>query len=338
MAHWTDGPEYAPHERPDVFVAPDAADLAGPERDAAPDASVPADRGAPEYAVPSAAVPLEELAAPVTDVRDPQKPFDVASTPMTGWSPTSAVPTNPLVAVGRPETSAPPVSQPPPLPQTHPLDQAPPRPQMGPDGFPVVAPQAGWGAVHGPAGPRPHEQWAPGQPFPAAQAPPTSNVPGPPPVWPPPQPNPPGFGQQQAPWPGQQPYPGQQPWQPGGPGLRPVSIGAMARGATPGVLICLALGALVQPLAVALLVVSSVLASRIRYRTTTIARLFTITIGVVLALGLITMVTGRGTFDPFAWYEASAGWAGLANLILVVAVPLIVGEALRRGEAPQDRP
>lgn len=344
MAHWTDGPEYAPHERPDVFVAPEAADLAGPVQDATPTAPAPADQGMPDYADPTAAVPLEGLAPPVTDVRDPHEPFDVASTPMAGWSPTSTLPTNPLVAVGGPASGAPTAAPSPLAPPPHAaspppaLDAAPPRPQMGPDGFPVVAPQGGWGAVHGPHGPRPQEQWAPGRPFPATEAPPTSHVPGPPPVWPPQQPQPPGFGQQPAPWPGQQPHPGQQPWQPGGPGFQPVSIAAMAKGATPGVLICLGLGALVQPLALALLIVASVLASRIRYRTTTIARLFTVSIGAVMALGLVTMVIGRGSFDPFAWYEASAGWAGLANLILVVATPLIVGEALRRGEPPQDRP
>ena len=38
MAHWTDGPEYAPTERPDVFDEPDAPQLghADPEPDAAP--------------------------------------------------------------------------------------------------------------------------------------------------------------------------------------------------------------------------------------------------------------------------------------------------------------
>ena len=108
----------------------------------------------------------------------------------------------------------------------------------------------------------------------------------------------------------------------------------MAREATPGVLIPLGIGAILSPVAIPLLLVASVLATRIRFRRPVVARAFNLLIGLTMTLGLVTSFGERGSFDLFAWYDASAGWAQLACLALFVAVPLIVGEGLRRGERP----
>ena len=81
MATWQDGPEYAPLERPDVFSVPPVAPLevAAPP---APLPAAPADR--PRFDSPAEPVaPLAALVPVPTDVRDPQRPFDVVSSSLT---------------------------------------------------------------------------------------------------------------------------------------------------------------------------------------------------------------------------------------------------------------
>ena len=308
MAHWTDGPEYAPTERPDVFVEPDAPQLghADPEPDAAP--RPPRAEVAPPphgFSAPDAP-PLDALVPASAPERDPHEAFDVAATPMTSWSPATLPP-----------------------PEGDPVPLEPPR--MGPDGFPALpAPTpSAWGHAHAPQGlgrPAP-PAWAPDQPFPPGAAPAPSNVPGPPPAWPPPQVNPGGFPQAgPAPW--EQPPPQR--------AFEPVTLGTMLRNTTPAVLICLGLGAIVFPFSMAMLVLASVLATRIRYRRRIVGRMFTGSILLSFLLGMAGMFDYQGALDPLGWYDASTGWAQLACLILFVAVPLVVGDAMRRGEEPEQ--
>ncbi len=309
MAHWTDGPEYAPTERPDVFVEPEAAPLGGPSTGSAPPAGTPETEpvAAPHYAAPDAP-PLDALVPAEAPGRDPREAFDVVSTPMTSWS-----------------AAAPPAAAP----------QPPQSPQMGPDGFPVLPPtQAGpsaWGHAHAPQGvgrpEGPPPAWAPDQPFPAGPPPASSHVPAPPQAWPPPQVNPGGFPQAGPP-PWQQPAPQQ--------AFQPVTFGAMLRHATPGVLICLGVGGIVYPLSLALLLLGSVLATRIRYRRRLVGRLFSGAIVLSLLLGMAALLGYQGAFDPVGWYDAASGWAQLACLVLLVVVPLVVGDAMRRGERPEE--
>lgn len=82
MADWTDGPEYAPRVRPEVFTAPVATSIEAapePERPHLTDApAVP-----PSYTGPAQAQPLDAVAAPVAPRRDPSEPFSVVSLTMT---------------------------------------------------------------------------------------------------------------------------------------------------------------------------------------------------------------------------------------------------------------
>lgn len=258
MAHWTDGPEYAPTERPDVFVEPDAAPLDTPDpapAQAAPTASAP--EAAPQYARPDA--PALEALVPARDPeRDPREAFDVASTPLTTWAAPAPLP--------------PPEVQPLPMPP------------------PAALPPGAWGHAHAP------------------------------------QVNPAGF-----------PQPGPPPWQPPPPQpeLRSVPFGEILRGATPGVLIALLLGGIIHPFALALLILASVLATRIRYRRRLVGRLFSGAIMGSFLLGMAGLFGLTGSFDVIGWYDASTGWAQVACLVLLVVVPLVVGDAMRRGEEPE---
>lgn len=282
MAKWTDGPEYAPLARPEVFVAPDTAPLPG-EPDAAAPVTPEVARPLPTFTPAAQGVALTALEPPAAPARDPQQPFEVVSTPMTAWQPVPPAETSslPVERVATPSL---------------------PQPTMGPDGFPRLDGGSAWRGAHSstthPTAPTP---WTPQQPFnPSA--------------WPPPAASPPA------------------PRQP-----RQVSVGEIASAVTPGVLICLAVGGAVAPLALPLYLVAMALASRIEYRRSTIARAFSIGIFVVLALGLGSMVWRQGTFDVFGWYSESMGWAQWANLALAVYALATVGQAMRTGEEPEPR-
>lgn len=291
MADWTDGPEYAPAERPAAFVEPDAASLtAAPEEPAAPAPEAAAHRGVrPEFG-PVDAPALADLAAPSGPDRDPREAFDVASTPMTSW------------------TSAP--AQ---------------LPQSAEPAAPVLPPPAAFPPPTAPAAP---PAWTPQQAFPPAAPPPVSHVPGPY-AGPPPSVNPQGF-----------PPPGPPPWQQPPPASTPapVSVRDMAAAATPGVLICLALGALITPLSIPLLVVAFTLAARIRYRRRAVRRAFSSTLYAAIGLGLLWSMLGGGVIADLYLWDSIAGWARWGCLVLFVVIPLIVGDALRRGERPEDLP
>jgi hypothetical protein len=85
MATWLDGPAYAPVERPVAFAEPAsgvslAPPPAEPAEPVAPAPPAPPPRG---FAPPDTAVPLAQLARPVTASRDPKEAFHVVTTTLT---------------------------------------------------------------------------------------------------------------------------------------------------------------------------------------------------------------------------------------------------------------
>ena len=298
VADWTDGPEYAPAQSPAAFIEPDAAPLAAP-----PEASAPLEQPAgerPAYA-PVEAPPLADLAAPTGERRDPREAFEVVGTPMTSWTPPPAH----LPHSVPPEPGALPASVPPPA-----------------SSLPAAS---GWGAAHVPQQPQPAQpSWTPQQPFPASPPPGVSQLPGP--AGPGPSVNPPGY-----------PVPGPPPWQqPPPPPFAPVTLKDIVIQTTPGVLICLAVGALVTPLSLPLLVIASILTSRIRYRRARIRRTFSWALYGAVGLGLFTEMLGTGAFASYSMWESVVAWARWACLAMLIVVPLTVGDALRRRERPED--
>jgi hypothetical protein len=86
MASWTDGPEYAPADRPAAFVAPDVVALTeGPTEQPMP-AAFPADE--PSFVAPATPAPdLRALVPNAAPGRNPNLPFESMSTPMTAIQP-----------------------------------------------------------------------------------------------------------------------------------------------------------------------------------------------------------------------------------------------------------
>jgi hypothetical protein len=79
MADWTDGPEYAPADRPAAFVAPDAIALAEAPSAAVAATDFPADE--PSFVAPTAPSPdLRELVPTAAPGRNPNLPLDRKST------------------------------------------------------------------------------------------------------------------------------------------------------------------------------------------------------------------------------------------------------------------
>lgn len=86
MATWEDGPEYAPHERPQYFADAPVAPLEQAPPVARPADGQPADR--PRFDEPSAPLaPLAMLVPEPPDERDPHLPFDTLTTALTSESP-----------------------------------------------------------------------------------------------------------------------------------------------------------------------------------------------------------------------------------------------------------
>ncbi|MGI3779402.1 MAG: hypothetical protein ACRYG2_01365 [Janthinobacterium lividum] len=97
MATWEDGPEYAPHERPQYFADAPVAPLEQAPRVARPADGRPGSR--PRFDEPSAPVaPLATLVPEPPDERDPHRPFDTLTTTLTSESPWGAPGNQPFVA------------------------------------------------------------------------------------------------------------------------------------------------------------------------------------------------------------------------------------------------
>src|SRR3954452_16548730 len=143
MATWEDGPEYAPHERPQYF-----ADAPVPPLEQAPPPTRPADgmpTTRPLFPEPDAPVaPLETLVPEPPDERDPSRPFDVVTATMTtesAWVSAPLVPAAPLVARTAPAAPLGPVPRvagPTPVPAPWPVLE----PPSGQAGFPPTSVEA----------------------------------------------------------------------------------------------------------------------------------------------------------------------------------------------------
>lgn len=217
------------------------------------------------------------------------------------------------------------------------LVQPPPQPRDPQHAFDVTAStMTPWAAGPDEAG-KDHER-RPEDPFPYS-APIIASV-APPPVrppqmddWPPPPPQPPFAPQDYPAHPG---FSAPAPWQPQPQPTRPVDMSAILQACTPGVLICLALGLLVQPLSSAMFLVAWALSTRIRYRRRVLARTFLVIACGVIAVSFLGMLASQGELSLFLLLAYGNNWSPLAHLILLIAVPVNVGQALSRGEPPQD--
>lgn len=302
MADWTDGPEYAPEQRPDAFVEPDALPLA----QAAPAGSEqqgPPPEGRPEFGQPGEAIPLDRLESQKPQQRDPSEAFAVVTTPLAATTPLPdrAQPSQPLQLSSVPQASA-------------------------------------WGSVHAAqAAPRAHDPRAPQQPMalpdlPPVQLPPAPGAQGHPQV------NPgtftdPDAGRWYSGYAHPQPRSRPQPitittlWENVTPGLLlSLFVGGWASGLSP---LCLVAAALFARRV------------RYRRSTVTRAIVAGTLASLVIAV-LSTMsefginVHQISTTLGFVWEQWTV-WAPLACWVLLVAVLLIVSGAMRRGE-PQEGP
>lgn len=295
MANWTDGPEYAPTQRPIAFETPAAEPLKVPPPVPNLAAGAPVDE--PTWEQPTRAVaPLDTL-IPRTGVppRDPFTGFTSTSSTMTGGS-------------------------------------------------------GAWGSAHSVAGTLPRPGWTPDQPLltsavtsspggsdaqapqqwpaprdPSAPATPTRGL-----NFPPPQQAAPSFPQPGTPdWFAPPP---QSQWRPPD---QSVTVADMWRAATPGVMIPLIVGALLQPLSVVMLGVAALLASRVRQRLSQVRRAFAWSFGLLAVTGTLTLF--NSDLDLDATWAVLSGWAQLLCWVVAIVVMLLVGAGIRAHEPP-NRP
>ncbi len=295
VATWEDGPEYAPHERPQYY-----ADAPLPPLEQAPPVERPA-AGAPvarpQFDQPSAPVaPLATLVPVPADERDPQRPFDVVTATLTTQSTWGAPdPAQPFVAtapLGGQATSVPatpvPVS---PGSFWDAVDQDGSRPSGAVQ--PVVGPPAG----PAPTGTTPTDPYAPY---------PSPGTPG----WfaPPPA----AYGDSQ---------------QPGRVGARQV-----VEAATPGLVICLGIGMIIFTLSPIMLLVAVFLSTRVRVAQRAVRTSFRIAAGAVAFFALVGLV--RTVVDGDAWWHFVGLWSLLVCWVMLGVLLLVVRQALLRPPPP----
>ena len=303
MATWEDGPEYAPHERPQYF-----ADAPLPPLEQAPPVARPADglpASRPHFDHPSSPVAaLATLVPEPPDERDPRRPFDTVTTTLTSesaWGPTGSssgtaavTPTEPFPTA--PHPAAAPVPGVPPVRASPPGAGAPwPVPeQPAPAGpvRPVAAPA--------PTGPPPQDPYA----YPA---------PGTPSWFAPP---PTTYGEQR---------------QPGR-----VDARRLVEGATPGLCICLALGGLIYVLAPIMLIVAVVLSTRVQVAQRAVRTAFRIAAGAVGFFAVVGLF--RSVFDGDPWWGFVAGWSAVICWVMLGVLLLVVWQALIRPTQPPPPP
>jgi len=287
MANWTDGPEYAPLDRPAAFETPLAEPLEVPPPVPNPAAEAPVVH--PDWQPPQAAViPLADLLpSSGPEPRDPRAEFTTVSSVLTGGS-------------------------------------------------------SAWGSAHSATGTLDRSGWTPDQPLgpvlpvnPVQAALPGS-VPAqpvgtsyPPPQqglnFPPPQQPAPSFPQPGTPdWFAPPP---QDHWQPPN---QTVTVAQMWNGTTPGVIIPLLVGALVNPLSLILLGLSAILAGRVQYRRAQVRRSYAWVGGFLAFIGVLSLF--NSDFDT-TWSILS-GWGQVACWVLPIVVLLQVGAGIRANEPP----
>lgn len=101
MATWTDGPEYAPSQRPTAFVAPTAEALASPPEPRLIEPELPTIE--PSFSPPTQPTPdLRELVPSAAPGRNPNLPFESMTTPIAAGptAPAQRAPEEPFNAPG----------------------------------------------------------------------------------------------------------------------------------------------------------------------------------------------------------------------------------------------
>ncbi|MET1004448.1 MAG: hypothetical protein ABWX96_02800 [Propionibacteriaceae bacterium] len=328
MATWEDGPEYAPLERPAEFSSPaaDPLEVVPPPEQLA--ALAPVER--PAFDAPEAAVaPLASLIPVVADERNPELPFDVASSTVTSMD--SAWGAAHWSAPGGPSTPAAGIPSAPPNPVAASSWPAPPAQTSAAPAVNGAAP------VYGSEPPYQSES-----PYGAGPTPSNGSTPGtwpPPPgpttAWPPPTaPLPPVGGPAQLP--SGYPPPGTPQWFGPGPAgqLQPptapakVDARAVSAAATPGLLIVLAVGGFVHPLAPIMFGVAFFLSQRVKVAQAGVRRAFFIAIGF---LGLIAVVGLLGWISFTDWWNTLAWWSLVACWAMLITIAVVVYRGLKSG-------
>ena len=302
VATWEDGPEYAPHERPQYF-----ADAPLPPLEQAPRALRPADgqpTARPRFDEPTEAVaPLAALVPEPPDERDPNRPFEVVTATLTsasGWGEQGSPGSQPFVPTA-PFATAPAGLAPTALTAT-PTGGAP-WPlleQPAPGGFPHTPRQA----------PRDPRSAAAPEPQDDPYAYPAPGTPGwfaPPPTT---------YGDQQ---------------QPGRVGAKQV-----VEAATPGLCICLAVGGVIYVLAPVMLVLAVFLSTRVQVAQRTLRIAFRSAAGAVGFFAVVGLF--RSVFDGEPWWSFVGLWSLLICWVLLGVLLLSVYQALARPRPPTSNP
>lgn len=287
MANWTDGPEYAPPDRPAAFQTPLAEPLEIPVP--APNLAAGAPLTPPAWQPPRVPTVALDALVPAAgpEPRDPRTAFATVSSPVTGAS--------------------------------------------------------AWGSAHTATGAAAAPEWTPDQPLgpvpPPAPAPdaagrPTAPMqltqPLPPGVnFPPPQPS-----VQPFPQPGTPDWfapPPQEHWQPPN---QTVTVGQMWRGATPGLMVPLIIGAIVTPLSVAMFAIAALLSARVRYRRQQARKLFSIVAALLAMIGVLALF--NADFELDVTWSVLSSWTQVACWVVGIVTPLLVGAGIRANEPPEQ--
>lgn len=161
-------------------------------------------------------------------------------------------------------------------------------------------------------------------------------------------------------WPASGPVATRDPWTPSGPSAPPpfpspgspewfgpgpygepppapdkLSAKRVLEAATPGVWITLLVGGLVSPLAPVLLIVASVLASRIQVARRTVRTVFRVAVAGLLFFGLIGILQAVIDYTGFSeWWSFVSRWAQVFCWGLLVVVLSLVARSLGRADQP----
>jgi hypothetical protein len=305
VATWEDGPEYAPHERPQYFADAPLPPLEQAPPVARPATGLPTSR--PHFDHPTAPVaPLATLVPEPPDERDPHRPFDLVTTTLTSespWGPTgSSAGTAPLsatesfAAAPPARTATPAAGAPwPVLEQPAPTGPAaPPQPSApsGPDPY-------GSAGRYGPAGPPPDPYAYPAPGTPGWFAPPPTTY-------------------------GDQRQPGR------------VDAKQVVEAATPGLCICLAIGGIILPLAPIMVIVAVFLSTRVRVAQRAVRTTFRSAAGAVgffAVVGLFRLVLAG---EP--WWGFVSVWSLIICWVALGVLLLVVWQALTRSGTTQPPP
>jgi hypothetical protein len=314
----------------------------------------PVDR--PVFADPSQPVPpLAALVPAPPESRDPQQPFDVASSVMTAdssawasahWAPPQPEPAGPQTpitttpnprpglqpapygAFGPPPTAltnqpgSPATSQPASPPTNgHRPTPSPGPPPVAPHGAPSYPPPTT--APVYPA-PYPYPPAPTASPSPTPYPPNPTGAPGQPfpaPSYPPPEGGPfpaPGTPQWFAPGSYQAPPPPAQP-----------TARSVIAAATPGVLVTLVVGGFIWVLAPVTIIVAFLLTTRTTYGRRPTRTAFAAVLSFLGLVGLLSLVTADGVFAD--WWDTVAGWACFGSWVALVATLIAVYRAVKLG-------